>query len=394
VATAIEAGPGAPGASGDGPGDAGPLPNVLPVTVNGALCLNAQYTNINEPCTSVTVCEPGTQRCQTIDGILVDTGSTGLRLFASVVKVHLPPVPSGNGTLAECEAFSGGMSSWGPLAQADVVLGGEPAVRTPVFLIDPKFSKPTGPCDPATSVLDTTPEDSGFNGILGISHHPEDCGDDCRTRAQNDTYFSCTPTACTPTATDVQLRNPIGLLPVDNNGAVLALPAVPHEGAPSVTGSLILGIGTRRNNVPGAVKVFPTRTFSTVLPAFSAQPITSGTIDSGSSRLYFPTLAGLPACPPAGGGPPPLTGPLCPTPSRTLSATLVSGTVTDTITFTVDNADTLRASANSVFPGYASAVSASDPYFMWGLPFFLGRSVYVAIDDKPTVLGAGPYWAY
>jgi hypothetical protein len=39
-------------------------------------------------------------------------------------------------------------------------------------------------------------------------------------------------------------------------------------------------------------------------------------------------------------------------------------------------------------------VSVTDPYFMWGLPFFLGRAIVVAIDVKPTSLGNGPYWAY
>ena len=56
---------------------------MLPITVNGSLCSINSY--INKPCVSVTVCTPGTSTCQTIDDILLDTGSFGLRIFKQVL---------------------------------------------------------------------------------------------------------------------------------------------------------------------------------------------------------------------------------------------------------------------------------------------------------------------
>src|SRR5579885_2817883 len=67
-------------------------PNVLALTINGSTCLplpdandaNGSDVTFNEPCVSVTVCPPGADasdsRCQVIDGLLLDTGSVGLRV--------------------------------------------------------------------------------------------------------------------------------------------------------------------------------------------------------------------------------------------------------------------------------------------------------------------------
>src|ERR1700679_3332290 len=60
--------------------------NVRTLTVNAGPA--GDYAN--GAFTSVTVCTPGTSTCQTIDGILVDTGSSGLRLLSSVLTVSLP----------------------------------------------------------------------------------------------------------------------------------------------------------------------------------------------------------------------------------------------------------------------------------------------------------------
>lgn len=56
--------------------------NVQPVTVDSGPLFNGQPIGANdEPFTTVTICVPGTTTCQSIDHVLVDTGSTGLRLL-------------------------------------------------------------------------------------------------------------------------------------------------------------------------------------------------------------------------------------------------------------------------------------------------------------------------
>ena len=53
--------------------------NVLPLVVR------TPHGGFNRMVVSVTVCEPGTERCTSVDDVMVATGSTGLRLDASAV---------------------------------------------------------------------------------------------------------------------------------------------------------------------------------------------------------------------------------------------------------------------------------------------------------------------
>jgi hypothetical protein len=45
----------------------------------------------------------------------------------------------------------------------------------------------------------------------------------------------------------------------------------------------------------------------------------------------------------------------------------------------------------AVFPTLGGPLSGM---FDFGLPFFYGKNVYVAIDGRATPGGNGPYWAY
>ncbi len=76
--------------------------NVEPLSVN----LGPEGNYPNGLYTSVTVCVPGTSSCETINNILVDTGSYGLRILASALSLSLPAQTDGAGNpIAECAPF-------------------------------------------------------------------------------------------------------------------------------------------------------------------------------------------------------------------------------------------------------------------------------------------------
>ena len=391
-----------PGTNGGAGNNSGVKPdttgaNILNVTVNGSTCDATKPQGPNQLCGSVTVCQPGTSACQTITNLLIDTGSSGLRVFASALTVTLSPSSAGSGTLAECVQYADGTSEWGTVRSADVKLANEPAVTVPIQVIDASYGAPPPTCTSAQSTPDTSPDELGFNGVLGLGLFDMDCGADCTTDAENGSYYSCTSSSCTPTTSSVQVRNPVALLPTDNNGIILKLGAVGAAGAPSVAGTLLLGIGTQANNAPGKVTTYATDAagnFTTLFGAFKATPIT-GFLDSGTTTLSLPQVSALPLC--ASSTQTGDSGLFCPKTNQTLTAANITdkGAAGSSISLQIGNADTLIASSNYVFNNLGSnAGTGTDTSFDWGLPFFLGRTVYVGLEGKSSTLGSGTYWSY
>jgi hypothetical protein len=62
-----------------------------------------------------------------------------------------------------------------------------------------------------------------------------------------------------------------------------------------------------------------------------------------------------------------------------------------TVNFTIENFDALAGTVNAASIGGGSFFGGS---FDFGLPFFFGRTVFVAISGASTPGGSGPYWAY
>jgi len=397
--------------SGEGGGSVvGPTPpgaNVMQLTVNSGPTGNS----VNSPFTSVTICAPGTSQCQTIDGIVVDTGSYGLRLFASQISVNLPPETTSSGeTIVEC-AYFGSFTTWGPMKTAAVILGKEPAVNVPIQVMnDPNFPAPPSPtssecsgssppqvCQCLQSALNPTiansPQIVGANGILGVGVFQNDCPA-CASPpgSGNPGYYACpsgNASACSvvPVAANEQAENPVVSLPADNNGVVINLPSIPADGAQSVTGSMLLGINTQSNNGLGSAAVYTLDSSGMLTTTFNGQNY-PGFLDTGSNALFFPdpSLATCPSDP----------GFYCP--SSTYQASAINtgfNNQSGTVTFQIANAQTLFAANNGGNTAFNDLGGPLSGMFDWGLPFFFGRPVFFGIaGQNPSISGNSPFYAY
>ncbi|MGO9124757.1 MAG: DUF3443 family protein [Terriglobales bacterium] len=377
--------------------------NTLPIAVDGG----PQAPNIlypNGAFASVTICNPGTTTCQTIDGILVDTGSFGLRILASEITLTgLETLTSGNSTLYNCINFADGSYLWGTAAVADVEMAGEKASSETIQAI----ADPTAFSIPTECSNGGTDEDNlaglGANGILGIGPEPVDCGEACDPSFNGgvppvpDPYYLCS-TSCTATSVSIsqQVQNPVALFTTDNNGTIVELPALTGAAA-SETGSLIFGIGTETNNqLPASALIFALDqangdTFSTT---YKGQLLADSFIDLGSNGLFFPD-ATIPLCAA------PDASFYCPASLLSLSAVnteTVSVTgATSTVDFSIDNADNLFAEGTGADVAFSTLGGPNAGGFDYGLPFFYGRNVFTSIDgatNLPSGTPAAPWWAY
>jgi hypothetical protein len=392
AAAATLAGCGGGGGSGSSSGPTPPPPtqNVQTVVVDAG---PGGYVNLLY--TSVTICAPGaSSNCQTIDHIQVDTGSTGLRVFASVLSpaLALPQQKDANGNpLVECTQFADGFS-WGPVKVADVRIAGEDASSLPIQIIaDPAFATIPSSCSsggPPENDVATF----GANGLLGVGYFIQDCGTACAQFAVPGTYYSCPGSGCTPTrvALALQVQHPVAAFGTDNNGIIIRLPPVPAAGAATVSGSLLFGIGTQSNNgLSGATVIGIDATTGNVTTIFNSNTYNNSYIDAGSNGLFFGDGA-LTSCSAD------YAGFYCPATTQNLTAT-IRGTngATSAVNFSVGNAEQLITANPSYFAFNNLAGTASDPSgFAWGLPFFYGRSVYTAIEGRSTPGGSGPYVAF
>lgn len=367
--------------------------NAIPVTVDAGPSGN----EVNLLYTSVTLCTPQTSVCQTIDHVMVDTGSSGLRILSSVLSptLNLPKQNSTAGTpLVNCAQFIDGSFTWGPVVRADVMLGTKLASNLPVQIVaDSSVRALSANC--ASGDEQATAQALGANGILGVGLSREDCGTGCTTQASNGYYFRCTAADCKSVVASTaslaqQLQNPILSFATDNNGLVIDLPAANPLGAPSLNGTMYLGLGTQTNNQVGAAKVFATGSSGLFTTNLDGRVYFRSFIDTGSNGIYFDSNT-LTQCSGANIS----SDFYCPASTQSLLATLTADNgATNTNAFAVGNAASLFATrANAVQPMLAGIIGSTRT-FDWGLPFFYGKRVGFAFEGQTTTMGVGPFFAY
>jgi Protein of unknown function (DUF3443) len=395
-------------------GIASPAANVVSMVVDcgpSSICSSSNAA-VDEAFVTVTVCPPGsTTNCQTFDHIQVDTQSYGLRILADATDTngstlsttYYPPEieTTHNLPLAECTVFADGYS-WGPVVIADVQISGESASGVPIQIIgdmNAPYSTIPADCSSSGASAEDTVSSFGANGILGVGVFVADCGTGCQTGAYSPTYYYvCSSGTCADSTVEQsqQVSNPVPSFQSDNNGVIVELPSIPSTGASTATGALVFGIDTEGNNGLGAATVFQADPgIGTITTDYNGQTLSSSLLDSGSNGLYFADSS-ITQCTGQ------LAGFYCPNPALSLSATISgasgspSGT-SSTVDFSVGDAATLNgnfAAFDNLAGPLSSGLSSGGGVFDWGLPFFFGRDVYVAIDGANTSAGAGPYFAF
>jgi hypothetical protein len=382
----------------------GALANVQAVSVDGGPVSGKIYPN--RAYTSVTLCVPGSTTCQTIDGIMVDTGSVGLRVLSSQLQALPKLTDSGGNAVAECVQFPDQSYLWGDVVLADLRIAGEVAGSLSIHaLLGPNESPAPSACSNGGAGANIGAQDLlGANGILGVGYNTQDCGDSCAPSGgapEAPNYYSCSGAGCVAAFVPVaqQITNPIVMFAKDNNGMVLGFPGL-SQTSPTLDGQMVFGIGTQPNNPLGNAAVFTVDAagnFTTNL-ASTSQSLTSSQVNSGVSALFFPD-GDFPGCAVANSF-------FCPPASTSIAAVQIGGNnMQSTINFQVDNADTLF----STNPGYAAFATLAGPNgtgscsqgtgacrFEWGLPFFYGRTVFTSISSRSVPAGAplGPWFAY
>jgi hypothetical protein len=371
--------------------------NTVPVRVDKST------GNVNRLLASIKVCVPGTQgapQCVTVDNMLVDTGSTGVRISARAILTLAPLLLTqagavddkvGSAPIAECAPFASGYT-WGSVKRADITIGSKTASNIPIQVVsDGAFSTPPDCIAHNGGDLGRSLDVMGVSGILGIDNSTGDSLD-ALTKAVPGLYYYCpSQNSCVSTRmlASKEVMNPVAAFATDNNGMVIRLPAVPAAGQASVTGQLVFGVGTQQNNtLPANATVIALDKYGAFTTQYKGQVFNQSVIDSGTLSYAFPDNT-IPYS---------VLDLYTPASSLNLSATIEPNNGSNAplqMPFSIDNANTLMASGNAAFINIGQYFSnGEDNMFLWGLPFFYGRDVYNVIGNAKVGKLTGPFVAF
>jgi hypothetical protein len=376
-------------------------PSAQPIAANApntvAVVVDRGVANIiNIPTITVSICAPNsTTNCVTVDHVLLDTGSFGVRIVNSALgslASSLPIQSVAGGQLAECTHFADGFT-WGTTRTATVKVSGEVAVNIPIQVIGdlPDSTVPATGC--VNGAAENTADQLGAKGIIGIGVAPYDCGVACSDPANApdfSNYYACPNGAnCTRTVAPLaqQVQNPVPHFPVDNNGVIVQMAPISNNGAASANGTVVFGIGTQSNNGNGASQTYTTNVSGDLVNSSFAGSTIKAFFDSGSNGYFFPDST-LPAC---GGN---LASFYCPSSAQTRTVTLVGANgATGSATANIVSAQTLLSNGtNYAFNNLAGQIGSLADFDL-GLPFFYGRHVYYGMDLTASG-GAQPFVAF
>lgn len=346
----------------------------------------------NLPSITVTVCQPYTTICQTFDKILLDTGSIGLKINKSLFSgVNLPSINQiGTGLpIAQCNLYGSGYL-FATANYADVYIGGEKASNIPIQIIDDgdQASVPTS-CSSQGAYVDF--HVLGMNGIIGVNPMVYLSNSDSYT---NYTYV-CSNGNCSEINSGIPVTylnvNPVSKFSRDNNGEKISLPSVDPYSESPVYGTLTFGLNTKSNNqLPANVNSLrgdPSNPIGMFLGVSADYPFTT-LYDTGTNYLYFYTDQIQPCT----------NGAFyfyCPDSTAIWNSYVFSyDAIGDyfLLEFPIGPIEPIIDNYYPVLPQFGTYAPAG--YGLYGLPFFLGKDVYIGFTGYTTSMGDGPTWGF
>ena len=301
--------------------------------------------SVNTPVVTLTICVPQTTTCEDVPNILVDLGSTGLRLSHTLSISSQLPQENENGPITECYAFVSGYN-YGPVVTASVTLANQ-TVTVPVQISNSTLSAPSS----CTSNGSSAPFEPAINGILGVLFPQDDSLDGL--------YYEG-GSGPTSISTSLMVQNPVFLLPSGENDGVLLsnFPTVSTQtGSSFVSGLLTFGTGS----ISGLTQL-DTNANATITASYNSSTLTAF-FDSGSNG-WFIDNSNIPECTSSS-----LSGFFCGNASGQ-SAKLMGTNTSSSVTvyFSIVSAQTLLNTGNQDFSSLGGPFSG---YFDAGFPAFL-----------------------
>jgi hypothetical protein len=175
------------------------------------------------------------------------------------------------------------------------------------------------------------------------------------------------------------------------------LPSVAAGGAANVMGSLIFGIDTQTDNVSGTETVLTVDDNAELLMTFNGQSLANSFIDSGSNGIFFADSSIVTCTAPPSDPTSQIVNFYCPASTVNLEVSIqgMNGVMANDVPFSVGNAITMLDNPFDAYPQLGGTLPPGNAgSFDFGLPFFYGRRVAIAVQGATTTVGTGPYIAF
>lgn len=357
-------------------------------------------TALNRSYITLTICQVGTSNCQTIDHIVVDSGSTGLRINQSALTVGgLTPLSYNGAPIYQCMQYAAGYA-FGPVVNLDLRIAGESAFNIPVQIFE--YNNPDMVPNSCSYGMPPANLATGFgaNGIIGINPISNPNNDYTPGGVYTCDSNTCTEVSNPNNIPQVLNINPIAAFVNDNNGAIFSLPKVSSAATmESQLGTLTFGLNTQDNNqVSNSVSKLLGSPNTDTWPVgfFIANTGSQNTVamfDSGTPT--YSMNVPIPFCTS------PYDNVYCPANGPYTIISMLSGVYGGTLiplTSTIVNYSYLGGFTNVMpYLGQSIVSIPSVANTLYGLPAFFGNNIYLGFkgagsSGSVTPLGQGPAW--